>query len=434
MPQAEAFPVDIDREYSRTIDFLYSFERFGILLGLENISSLLAAIGNPQDQFRSVHVAGSNGKGSTSSLIEAMAGGSGLTTALYTSPHLNDFRERIRINGKFVSKEEIIGATKKILPIYDHERTTFFEYTTAIAFDCIAHAKPDLGIIEVGLGGRLDATNTIKPLVSVITDISREHEDYLGVGIKAVATEKSGIIKENTPVVTGASRKEAREVILSTASALNAPVYEFGREFRGTRTSLNTFDYRSSGMSLPGLRMAMTGAHQMKNASLAIRSVEELVRKGYKISPEAIRKAVETTQFPGRFELLRRNPDVIIDGAHTPEGMRLLKSALLKLYPLRNIFLLLGILKDKNVDTLVRTIVPIAKKVVCVAPHSDRSLEPKALARKVGDMGLDAQAAGSIEEGFIALMEEAGKNDAIVAAGSLYMIGPVRRACGKSDE
>ncbi len=185
MPQAEAFPVDIDREYSRTIDFLYSFERFGILLGLENISSLLAAIGNPQDQFRSVHVAGSNGKGSTSSLIEAMAGGSGLTTALYTSPHLNDFRERIRINGKFVSKEEIIVATKKILPIYDHDRTTFFEYTTAIAFDCIAHAKPDLGIIEVGLGGRLDATNTIKPLVSVITDISREHEDYLGVRHKS---------------------------------------------------------------------------------------------------------------------------------------------------------------------------------------------------------------------------------------------------------
>ncbi|MFH0958391.1 MAG: folylpolyglutamate synthase/dihydrofolate synthase family protein, partial [Pseudomonadota bacterium] len=385
MPQAEAFPVDVDGEYSRTIDFLYSFERFGILLGLENISSLLAAIGNPQDQFRSVHVAGSNGKGSTSSLIEAIVAGSGLTTALYTSPHLNDFRERMRINGKFVSKEDIIRSTQKILPIYDHERTTFFEYTTAIAFDCIAKAKPDIGIIEVGLGGRLDATNTIKPIVSVITDISREHEDYLGLGIKSVATEKAGIIKANTPVVTGASRKDARKVIVATAAELNSPVYEFGREFRGTRTSLNTFDYRSSGLSLSGLRLAMTGAHQIKNASLAVRSVEELVRRGYKISNEAIRQAIETTQFPGRFELLRRHPDVIIDGAHTPEGMRLLKSALLKLYPSKNIFLLLGILKDKNVDTLVRTIVPIAKKVVCVAPHSDRSLEPEALALKARD-------------------------------------------------
>jgi dihydrofolate synthase/folylpolyglutamate synthase len=234
--------------------------------------------------------------------------------------------------------------------------------------------------------------------------------------------------------VTGASRSEAREVILSTAAAANAPVYEFGREFRGTRTSLNTFDYRSSGMSLTGLRPAMIGAHQIKNASLAIRSVEELIGKGYKISPEAIRLAIETTRFPGRFELLRQNPDVIIDGAHTPEGMRLLKSALLKLYPSRKIFLLLGILKDKNVDTLVRTIVPIAQKVVCVAPHSDRSLEPEALAQMVRDLGVNAMAMDSIEEGFAALMEQAGKDDTVVAAGSLYMIGPVRRACGKSDE
>lgn len=294
--------------------------------------------------------------------------------------------------------------------------------------------NPTSALSRLVWGGRLDATNTIKPVVSLITDISREHEDYLGAGIRAVATEKAGIIKANTPVVTGASRSEAREVILSKAAAANAPVYEFGREFRGTRTSLNTFDYRSSGMSLTGLRPAMIGAHQIKNASLAIRSVEELIGKGYKISPEAIRLAIETTLFPGRFELLRQNPDVIIDGAHTPEGMRLLKSALLKLYPSRKIFLLLGILKDKNVDTLVRTIVPIAKKVVCVAPHSDRSLEPEALAQMVRDMGVNAMAMDSIEEGFAALMEQAGKDDTVVAAGSLYMIGPVRRACGKSDE
>ncbi|MGO9736821.1 MAG: bifunctional folylpolyglutamate synthase/dihydrofolate synthase [Desulfomonilaceae bacterium] len=434
MPQAKEFPVDVDREYSKTIDFLYSFDRFGILLGLENISLLLAAIGNPQDKFKSVHVAGSNGKGSTSSFINAIVTLARYGTALYTSPHLNDFRERIRIRGKFISKDEMIKATEKIRPFYDRERTTFFEYTTAIAFDRIAAAKPDLAVIEVGLGGRLDATNTINPLVSVITDISREHEDYLGTGVRAIATEKSGIIKAGVPVVTGASRRQAREVILATARTICAPVFEFGRDFKSVRTSIETFDYKSQDMSIPGLRLAMTGAHQMKNASLAIRVVEELMKQGYNISEAAIREAISTTQFPGRFELLRREPDIIIDGAHTPEGMRLLKSALVKLYPGQKPLFLLGILKDKNIETLVRTITPIARKVICVAPHSDRSLEPEALCNLIRGLGTPANHMDSIEAGFLALLEQAGKDDVIVAAGSLYMIGPVRRACGKNDE
>ncbi|MGC8660751.1 MAG: bifunctional folylpolyglutamate synthase/dihydrofolate synthase, partial [Desulfomonilaceae bacterium] len=163
MPQEMASPVDVEREYSRIIDFLYTFDRFGILLGLDNISSLLNAIGNPQNKFKSVHVAGSNGKGSTSTFIDSILNLSNFSTALYTSPHLNDFRERIRIGGKLISKEQMIEATERIRPFYDRDRTTFFEYTTAIAFDRIAAAKPDLAVIEVGLGGRLDATNTITP-------------------------------------------------------------------------------------------------------------------------------------------------------------------------------------------------------------------------------------------------------------------------------
>ncbi len=434
MSQATAFSVDVDREYSKTIDFLYSFERFGILLGLDNISSLLSALGDPQNRFKSVHIAGSNGKGSTSSFVDAIVSLSGYSTALYTSPHLNDFRERIKIRGRMISKEDMIKATEKIRPLHDPSRTTFFEYTTAIAFDRIAAAKPDLAVIEVGLGGRLDATNTITPLVSVITDISREHEDYLGAGIKAVATEKAGVIKSGVPVITGASRKEARDVILSTARALNSRVLEFGRDFKGVRTALDSFDYISDEITFTGLRPAMTGAHQIKNASIAIRVAQELIAQGFKISEPAIREAVSKTQFPGRFELLRRNPDVVIDGAHTPEGMRLLKSAITKLYPSQRPLLLLGILKDKNVETLVHTIAPLARQVVCVAPHSDRSMEPEALAELVRAHGVPAQVADSIEKGFETLLAHAGKNDLIVAAGSLYMIGPVRRACGINDE
>ena len=225
----------LEDKYNETVSFLYSLERFGILLGLENISSLLEQLGNPQKSFPVVHVAGSNGKGSTSAFMFGVLREAGYKTALYTSPHLNDFRERIRVNGSLVPKEAIIESTAKVRGIYDPERTTFFEFTTAVAFDFMARAKPDIAVIEVGLGGRLDATNTVEPLVTVITDISREHEDYLGAGIAAVAGEKAGIIKPGVPLVTGAGRSEARRVILEAARKASAAVKEFGRAIRGKK-------------------------------------------------------------------------------------------------------------------------------------------------------------------------------------------------------
>ena len=219
-----------EEEYNDIIKFLYGLERFGILLGLENIGTLLEKIGNPQLSFPVVHVAGSNGKGSTSSFVSWILREAGLKTALYTSPHLNDFRERIRLNGSLVSKEAVIESTKKVRAVYDPQRTTFFEFTTAVAFDCIAKERPDMAVIEVGLGGRLDATNTTKPNVTVITDISREHEDYLGKGIASVAREKAGIVKERVPLITGAARSDARRVIHDIAAGSGAPVREFGRD------------------------------------------------------------------------------------------------------------------------------------------------------------------------------------------------------------
>ncbi len=230
-----------EERYEETIRFLYSLERFGILLGLENISRLLAQMGNPQKTFPAVHVAGSNGKGSTCAFVSHILRAAGENVALYTSPHLNDFRERVRLNGELVSKAAIIDSAEKVRAVYDPKRTTFFEFTTAMAFDCIAEMKPDIAIVEVGLGGRLDATNTVNSKVTVITDISREHEDYLGVGIASVAREKAGIIKPGVPLVTGASRKEAREVILGVASDASAPVREFGRDFSGKRTGTCQF-------------------------------------------------------------------------------------------------------------------------------------------------------------------------------------------------
>jgi dihydrofolate synthase / folylpolyglutamate synthase len=390
---------NLDEKYKQTVDFLCSMESFGILLGLENISLLLERLGNPQRKFPVVHVAGSNGKGSTSSMICEVLQEAGLRVALYTSPHLNDFRERIKFNGVMVSKEALIASTERISALYDPDRTTFFEFTTAIAFDCMAHEALDMAVIEVGLGGRLDATNTVSPCVTVITDISREHEDYLGAGISAIATEKAGIIKAKVPLITGATRKQARSIILETARGLQAPVKEFGRHF----------------------------------AALAVAVVEELRTRGYRISDGAVRRGIGKTRFPGRFEILRRGPDVIIDGAHTPEGMRLLKSTMRQLYPGIKPYMLLGMLRDKNYESLIKIIAPIAREVVCVPPQGDRALDPEGLAEQVRARGVTAVASRDITEGFQLLLQKASKKDVIVAAGSLYMIGPVRRACGIGD-
>jgi len=421
-------------EYQQTVDFLYSLERFGILLGLDNIAALLKKLGNPHRTFPVAHVAGSNGKGSTASFITGIALAAGLKTALYTSPHLNDFRERIRIDGMMVSQEAVIESTDRIRALYDPTRTTFFEFTTALAFDCIAKAKPDLAVIEVGLGGRLDATNTVEPAVTVITDISREHEDYLGHGIASVAREKAGVIKAHVPLVSGAVRHEARQVILDVARELEAPIKEFGRDFQGRRMQGNTFAYRSHTLTLESLALTMPGSHQMKNASVAIAAVEELMAQGYTITEAAMREGIEATRFAGRFEIIGRDPDIIIDGAHTPEGMRLLKSTVKRLYPGVKPLVLLGMLKDKNYRKLAEIIVPLAREVICVPPLGDRALDPTELAAFVRELGVPAEAFPEIIEGFMRLMEKATKTDLILATGSLYMIGLVRRACGVAEE
>jgi dihydrofolate synthase/folylpolyglutamate synthase len=424
----------LESRYNETISFLYSLERFGILLGLENITSLLEQLGNPQKSFPVVHVAGSNGKGSTSAFIFGVLREAGYKAALYTSPHLNDFRERIRVNGSLVPKEAIVESAEKIRRIYDPERTTFFEFTTAVAFDFMAQAKPDIAVIEVGLGGRLDATNTVEPLVTVITDIAREHEDYLGAGIAAVAREKAGIIKSGIPLVTGAGRSEARRVILEAARKASSAVKEFGKQFAAKRTGVNAFNYRSEKLALADVFLTMPGSHQMKNAALAIAALEEFRGQRYEISETAIREGIQKTVFPGRFEILRRRPDVVIDGAHTPEGMRLLKSAFRRLYPGAKALLLLGMLQDKNYEALVDIIAPIAREVVCVPPQGARALDPEKLALLVRKKGIPANSASDIAEGFKMLMNKAKEHDVVLAAGSLYMIGPVRRACGIREE
>jgi dihydrofolate synthase/folylpolyglutamate synthase len=420
--------------YAETYEFLCSLERFGILLGLENITSLMEKIGNPHLAFPVIHIAGSNGKGSTAATLTQILREAGYKTALYTSPHLNDFRERIRLDGELVSKEAVIDATAMVKAVYDPERTTFFEFTTAVAFACIRDFRPDAAIVEVGLGGRLDATNVVHPMATVITDISREHEDYLGVGIANVAREKAGIIKQGAPLITGAVRRAALAVIGETARQRNAAVRLFGRDFVGVRTGPATFTYRSPRTVLEHLEMGMAGGHQVKNASLALAAAEELMTRGFSLSPDHLRAGVRKVKFPGRFELVRRSPDVIIDGAHTPESMRLLKSLFTRVYPGMRPYTLMGMLREKNYQEMARILLPMSQETVCVAPQGPRALPAAELAAYAAQLGYNVSYEDDIDEGLRKLLRKASPRDVILASGSLYMIGPVRRACGLKDE
>lgn len=423
-----------DQKYASAYDFMCSLDRFGILLGLDNITALLHELGNPQTGFSSVHIGGSNGKGSTAAFLDAVLREAGLRTALYTSPHLNDFRERIRLNGRLVSKDEVLRSYESVKAVYDPARTTFFEFTTALAFDCIARARPDIAIVEVGLGGRLDATNTVAPLAVAITDISREHEEYLGTGIAAIAREKAGIIKEHVPVVSGAVRRDARRVIDETAATLDAPVHLFGRDFVGKRVSPLEMVYQSDMHRLTDLHPSLAGSHQAKNAALACALAEQLIAHGFTISERHIRDGLCTAAFPGRFEQVRRSPDVIIDGAHTAESLRLLKSTFRDRYPGVKPVLILGMLREKNFRLLTRVIAPMAREVVCVPAQGNRALDPETLAHEVRQAGVSAKACTTIESGLETALAKAGPDGVVLATGSLYMIGPVRLACGLPDE
>ena len=248
-----------------------------------------------------------------------------------------------------------------------------------------------------------------------------------------MAREKAGIIKSGAPLITGAARGEAREVIRNIADKAGIQVKEFGRDFLGRRTSDRLFTYESRRWKLENLSPPLPVSYQLKNASVAIAVVEELVTQGHRITRDDVRAGIAGMKFPGRFERLKKSPDVLIDGAHTPEGMRLLKSAVRSLYPNVRPLMLLGLLRDKNYEKLVRIIAPLAKEIVCVKPQGDRALDPEQLAGLVKALGIPVETAPSIPQGFELLANRAASRDVILAAGSLYMIGPVRRACGIAD-
>ena len=449
--------------YSGTINYLYNLQKHGIKFGLENISRLMSSLGNPHESFLSVHVAGTNGKGSVSAIIASVLRNAGLKVGLFTSPHLVSFTERIRINGEEITESDVIGLTEEIRSIVERRgdfSPTFFEVVTAMALMYFKRKKVDIAVIEVGMGGRLDATNIIIPEVSVITNISYDHREFLGGTLKEIAHEKAGIIKDGVPVVVSYQEPEAMEVIERKAIEKGARLYVYGRDFSSVlrREDLSgiCFDYRSSdSFAIHDLVLPFIGEHQMQNASVAIKaamivlkncnalcvmrdesrknSLNSLPITNYSLR---IREGLENVSWPGRLEIVKEDPLILIDGAHNPAAAEALSKALKKYFSGRykRIIIVLGIMGDKDVKGIMEPLLPLASEIILTSPEYSRAASPEKLASTAASLGFfNVRIALTVKDAIgmaTDLAHDAPDPSLIVITGSFYTIGEAKEAMG----
>ena len=411
---------------------MFGLRRFGIKLGLETIKNILQQLGSPQDKFSCIHIAGTNGKGSIASALSSILHASGYKVGLYTSPHLVKFNERICINNKPVSDKEIVAsyeAVKKASP--GKREPTFFEFATAMALFEFARQKVDWAIIETGMGGRLDATNIIKPKLAVITNISLEHQEYLGNTIAEITGEKGGIIKPGIPVITGVKQKNGINVLKKIVREKSARLYILGDDFRVRRTR-GAFTYFGIENVWRDMKKGLMGKHQVENSALALAACEALSISGQAVLPlKSIKKGLEENRWAGRLEKVSDSPVILLDGAHNLSAARTLANFLSKKYAEKKITLVLGILDDKPYLAMLASLLPVCSKAVLTKPVIDRALEPKILCEAAKKIIPDAIIIPDAAKAVKYAVETASQDDVICIAGSLYVVGEAKEALEK---
>ena len=439
--------------YGETLNYLYNLQKHGIKFGLDNISRLISALDNPHKSFPSVHVAGTNGKGSTSAIIASVLKTAGLKVGLFTSPHIVSFTERIRVNGEETTEKDIIKLAEEIKSIVERLgdfSPTFFEVVTAMALLYFKRKKIDIAVIEVGMGGRLDATNIVIPEVSVLTNISCDHKEFLGNTLKEIAHEKAGIIKRDVPVVTSYQESEVIEVIEKKAAEKEAELYAYGRDFSSAlkREDISgiCFDYLDSdSFTIHDLILPLTGEHQMQNASVAIKAamivlnslqVSESLSQEENIA-EVIRNGCATTRWPGRLEMIKEEPPMLIDGAHNPAAAMTLSRALKKIFlrKYKKIIIVLGIMGDKDVKGIMEPLLPLASEIILTSPAYSRAASPNKLVDVAASLGFfDIWIAPTVKDAIEMATDLAlgtFYSSLIVITGSFYTIGEAKEAIGQ---
>jgi len=427
---------------SDPLSYLFGLEQFGIRFGLENMSALVERLDHPERAFRPVHIAGTNGKGSVSAMVESALRAAGHRSARYTSPHLIDLTERFVIDGQPVAAAALVSVVADLRAVIEkllregalQTQLTFFEVTTATAFELFRRAGVDVGVVEVGLGGRLDATNVVRPVATAITSIALDHERHLGSTLSEIAMEKAGIIKPGVPVIVGSLAPEAARAIEQVATARGAELMHAGDGVRairvaddtsGTRVRLTT-PARDYGEVVIGLR----GAHQIGNALVAVRLLEVLNDQGISVPPEGIVAGLARPSWPGRLDLrhLKDGREVLLDAAHNPAGAAALASYLGE-QPGPPLPLVFAAMRDKDIDGMLRVLLPTVSRVVFTASSNARSADPADLGRAAG--GIAPNVPAFVERSVAAALAAAWcASPRIVVAGSIFLLGDVMKDIG----
>ncbi|MCK9273705.1 MAG: bifunctional folylpolyglutamate synthase/dihydrofolate synthase [Syntrophales bacterium] len=413
------------KKYQEAVAYLSQFERKGIHMDLGYIAKLLADLGNPHKKYKSVHIGGTNGKGSVGAMLSCILDKAGYKVGLYTSPHLVDLRERIRLNGTMISEKDFLFLVNRIRS-RNCENITYFEFLTSIALLYFHIQEVDIAIIEVGMGGRLDATNLIEPELSVITNISIEHQQYLGRHLDDIAREKGGIIKKNNYIVTGAKQKKAVAILEEIANNQHSCLYKNGRDFKVISKYKSSFSYYGIKNSYRNLNISLNGRHQIDNAALALASAELLKERGFYISDLALQTGIADARWDGRLELVSLSPSVVLDGAHNPAGISSLSRALRMDFSYTKLIVVFGVMEDKNYIQMFNTLANIANTIICTEPEAVRTLSMKRLQAAVRPGHVHVEYVKIPREALLRASQLASRGDLIVVTGSLFLIGEIK--------
>ncbi len=439
--------------YREALEWIHGLGRFGTRPGLERITELMRLLGNPHHEVRFVHVGGTNGKGSTAAMIASILRSAGYKIGLYTSPYLLSFTNRMAVNGSDIESHELVDLVGRIRPLVDKISSdqklgplTEFEVVTAIALTYFAHRKVDLVILEVGLGGRLDATNIVNPLLSIITNVSLEHTDVLGNTVEAIAAEKAGIIKKGRPLLTAAEDRRVLSVLEERCRRLKAPlyrVYPTGGEkvelppekpaatLQKITTEGQYFKYRGFSVLLENVFLSLRGLYQVTNAATALAAVELLGDQGFRVQEAQLRSGLAETSWPGRLEVFGEKPQLIMDGAHNPAAIEKLAAAMPRYFIYNRLILVIGMLADKDTEAMLKHILPLADSIIFTRPVLPRAADPAEIAAfAVSHFKLrcDYRVIHDHCEALEAALKLAGPDDAILVTGSLYTVSDIR-AC-----
>ena len=423
--------------YNETLKELYGLKKLGIRPGLAAIKGLLGGLGEPHREYRSVHIAGTNGKGSTSAMIEAILTEAGIKTGLFTSPHLVSFNERIRIGKSPITDADVVHIAKRVreaakgLP--GRLKPTFFEFCTAMAFEYFKSRSVDTAILETGMGGRLDSTNVTTPELSVITSIGYDHKSQLGTTLTRITREKAGIIKRSGIVVSASQRPTVQRLLRRISKKKGAELLTLGVDFHvkhgtgGKRDGRSPrFDYSGIDLTLRGLKLNLNGPFQIGNAAVALAAIEVLKRRGYNIPAGAVREGLKRVEWPGRVEVVVKKPLIILDSAHNPDGARALKEAL-EAFSDSRLVLVIGVMKDKDAKGILKRLAPISDKIILTRTGDERGAPAGALMKALRGHKLKGVTAPNVPAAIEMALEEALGNDAILITGSIFIAGEARK-------